>query len=75
MIFFGEGSAALVRVGAESATLMGTASFQGTGVPEPAVEMLLILGAAVVVVLAKGVGGGASRCSNRSRSPSSGPDS
>jgi hypothetical protein len=54
--FFAVSNEALVQVGPESATLIGTASFQGTGVPEPAVGMLLFLGA-IGVVLAKRIGG------------------
>jgi hypothetical protein len=44
---------ALVGVGAESGTLIGTASFQGIAVPEPAVGMLLVLGAIGVVLATK----------------------
>jgi hypothetical protein len=46
---------ARVRVGAESDTLIGTASFQGIAVPEPAVGMLLVLGA-LGMVLSEGRG-------------------
>jgi hypothetical protein len=52
--FSGTSHHALVRVGEETAELVGTASFVGTGiVPEPSSAMLLSIGAASVAVVTR----------------------